>query len=539
MFWLTGTVLCAACACGDVEIAEMLLKNGASVNHSSQHSSPLIYACEINNVELAKLLLNHGAVSTVVPKGLKTNAPYLPLYQACMKGHKETAELLFLSCNQEISLDKKIGFLGLLGAQCININSDFEAGVRFWKQALSEVEELCAKYPDTELVNQLKRMYLKDDQDASNANVSSGLQVHAHSGAILKDVKLCFTVEELERIENNEESLTFQALLVLENILGCSHTETIKQISQTARSALEKGDFCKAAKLFFYVIESSENQKVTYTSPVYTGQFMDLLLNYYVKCPEVVKNIQDLSDILIGMLNFVQEGSHKLCEQMVAGDLAVNNSDNVEHQLYDNVETVLALIRILVTMDLTPDQVKRSSNTVMQFLKLKNHRVAGRINVEWELMRLAVYGTGASFTLYAFHEDLFPNMAVLNLLLRSGINVNCLNSQDDTPLHLALECDKPRSDIVTFLLDSGAHIDVANKKGTTPYSLLQVVPRCQLLGILPFQYMTLKCLAAQAIVESEVSFMGHIPKDLELFVPLHKSPCHGRQNFVRAFLSKK
>ena len=42
-------------------MTKLLLSHGADVNHTSHHSSPLIYASEYNNVELTALLLEHGA----------------------------------------------------------------------------------------------------------------------------------------------------------------------------------------------------------------------------------------------------------------------------------------------------------------------------------------------------------------------------------------------------------------------------------------------------------------------------------------------
>ncbi len=60
-FVFSGTALCLVCACGDTAMTELLLSHGADVNHTSHHSSPLIYASEYNNVQLTALLLEHGA----------------------------------------------------------------------------------------------------------------------------------------------------------------------------------------------------------------------------------------------------------------------------------------------------------------------------------------------------------------------------------------------------------------------------------------------------------------------------------------------
>ena len=43
-----------------------------------------------------------------VPKGLKTQDAVLPLYQACLLGHKDTAEILMKSVTSGLDPEKKV-----------------------------------------------------------------------------------------------------------------------------------------------------------------------------------------------------------------------------------------------------------------------------------------------------------------------------------------------------------------------------------------------------------------------------------------------
>lgn len=74
----------------------------------------------------------------VVPQSMQIRTTLLPLYQACMLGHQETALLLLDSV--AVETDKRIALLGLLGAQVINLHTDFLSGVEFWRQALQLLE---------------------------------------------------------------------------------------------------------------------------------------------------------------------------------------------------------------------------------------------------------------------------------------------------------------------------------------------------------------------------------------------------------------
>ncbi len=45
-----------------------------------------------------------------VPKGLKTQDAVLPLYQACLLGHKDTADLLMDSASTQLDQEKQVIF---------------------------------------------------------------------------------------------------------------------------------------------------------------------------------------------------------------------------------------------------------------------------------------------------------------------------------------------------------------------------------------------------------------------------------------------
>ena len=61
----------------------------------------------------------------------------------------------------------------------------------------------------------------------------------------------------------------------------------------------------------------------------------------------------------------------------------------------------------------------------------------------------------------------------LNLLIRSGININARDSESHSPLFLAIDCNKS-SETLDTLLNSGCHIDQSEEYPfPTPYIYLQ------------------------------------------------------------------
>lgn len=124
-------------------------------------------------------------------------------------------------------------------------------------------------------------------------------------------------------------------------------------------------------------------------------------------------------------------------------------------------------------------------------------------------------------------EDLFPNTDVVNFLLACDASINCRDFQGDTPLHHAADCSRPDADVVVLLLSNGAHIDVCNRQGMTPASLIQrQSPAGSLHNVVNvFDLVSLRCLAARAVVDAGIDFHGGVlPTLVEKFVQLHVAP---------------
>merc|ERR1719322_1540025 len=73
--------------------------------------------------------------------------------------------------------------------------------------------------------------------------------------------------------------------------------------------------------------------------------------------------------------------------------------------------------------------------------------------------------------------------------------------------------------IVSLLIESGAHVDVVNVDGNTPFecaatTVAQIILKTQ-------QKMSLKCLAAQSVKRHKLTYQGHVPVQLEKFIELH------------------
>ena len=316
------------------------------------------------------------------------------------------------------------------------------------------------------------------------------------------------------------------------------HEINVFQVSHAARVALEKGDFGMACRLFMYIIKGNEQRDQTATAMEYASQLADLLLKTFMDSPQVLDTIEDRATLLLSALCSIQESAAKTYDLLdgrassasstsssqggYSGYFEVKQHSKVK-LLSEMVESFMAFLRMLMDQELLPDQQVALHRTVARFLSLGKHRGAAKYNIEPEVFKIAVFGgQSTSSTLYFFQEELFPQARIVRLLLKCGGNVNCQdNLCGDTPLHFSIDCPKPDPNIIRILLDHDAHMDIYNRYGVTPYTLLQRLPD---LGIMPSNYITLKCLASRSIMAFGVPYKGQVPPTLEDSIPWHGIP---------------
>lgn len=539
-----------ACALGYVEIAKVLLEKGADVNHTSQHSSPLIYASDYNNTELISLLLSYGADIHLVPKNFQTEAAALPLYQACLNGHKDVAEILMKSAEESLRPEKKLCLLGLLGAQVINRDQDYDSGVSFWRKALLLLEELKGNLEGEDIRMKLQELYIRESNespiDMSQMNSSRETTVslnggkgnqkpHKHRHSVFNNMKLCTSIDELEEIMSSQKLLNLQGLLVLESILGPLHSETTHRISKAARHALENSDLSTACKLFLYIIECSEKKDQMMMTCEYLSQLADLLLNIFINSPAIVRGIVDINEILLAAIEFTQEVLCKVYTEYYSASSEKEPSSNFLYSgkgtsevkvMSEMVETFMTFLRMFVDQEVGKEELHQALKTAVKIVRQSPPCQNFFFCMQSEMLRLATYGgRSASSTLYFFQEDIFPNEPTLQFLIKCGADINHQDTAGNTALHYSMDCPNPDIKIIKRLLSCGSHVDVCNKSGLTPYSIMEKKYAC----LQPFSYITLKCLASRVIMNFEVPYKELIPQSLEEFVPLH-----GRVKFEKS-----
>ena len=117
----------------------------------------------------------------------------------------------------------------------------------------------------------------------------------------------------------------------------------------------------------------------------------------------------------------------------------------------------------------------------------------------------------------------------MELLVECGADVNAVDNENNTALHLCSEAlqnveIKQYHDlmkrIVVFLLKNGAHIDMVNLSGySASKDLTSSVIELNIQDLV-----NLKCLAARVVMKYKIPYVEHIPESLKSFAQMHGTP---------------
>ena len=117
----------------------------------------------------------------------------------------------------------------------------------------------------------------------------------------------------------------------------------------------------------------------------------------------------------------------------------------------------------------------------------------------------------------------------MELLLECGADVNDVDDENNTALHLCSEAilDSRTEDhhdlmkrIAENLLKNGAHVDMVNMVGNRAVDNLTY----SLIEMNMLDFVSLRCLAARAVMKYKIPYVGSIPASLESFVQIHGTP---------------
>ena len=424
-----STPLMVTCYKGHPNVATYLVKHGANINlQDNEGSSCLHYASKGGHFQLACELLALGAKQT---QNLNRLTPLLDASNNCKIEMVEW----FIS-RPECSREERIDALELLGATIANDSKayDIEKAFSFMKQGMKE------RYEDPSCPLLKKKM---EPVEAYQNRTESQ------------------TLDELSLLEGDEHAIQIEGLMIRERILGTDNTILLFPIRYLGAEAADFKKYKVCIALWTRAMEIALNCNVQITEDLErsTDVIAQTVQNGHSLNPQAIENIFEK----------LIDGKRKLSEKLKPGELEEEQKNEAQETLLFNALYLL----VMYTKVQVSSEMKNGNmiDLLQRFLCLEPRTRDGNT-----LLHLAAWHkTPVPRDIVANWRGVceLPCVETMKLILHAGCDVNSVNAQGNTPLHLAVtfvpepEQVEILKEMLELLLDLGADTKLVDKNGQT------------------------------------------------------------------------
>ena len=446
-----STPLRTAVINGHLDVVRCLVESGADVNARNDYeSTPLMAACYYGHVSVVTYLINKGAfmdlqyqdsgntalhdavkrgylemVSQLLSRGasqLPNNQGLTPLLHACDLRSIEMVE--YLINRPECTKEQRIDALELLGATIANDKfRDFKKAFSYMKRGME------MRYEDP--AHPLLKKKMEPVEAYQNRKESQ-------------------TLEELALLEGDDHAIGMEGLIIRERILGSDNPAILCEIRFRGEVLADSEEYELCFGLWKRAMEKAMSNDVSIIGDLesYTSLFGKMVQKRILLRPNF---IEDAFEILVAV-------TEKRTEKLQEGHESEEQEKTLYYALY--LLTIYTKVKI---------QNANMTDFLQRFLRLNLSCSNGNT-----LLHLAAWHETPIKEDNVRSVCKLPCVETMKLILHAGCDVNAVNTEGNTPLHLAVKF-KPEPEeveilreMLLLLLDIGADPKLANKNGQTP-----------------------------------------------------------------------
>lgn len=432
---------------------------------------------ESGSLDIMKLLFSYNAQLQKDSYGMT------PLLAAAVTGNTKVVE--YLIERPDSTRPEKIDALELLGATFVDKKRDLLGAIKFWKCAMLE------RY--------------RDKNDILMKPKGTG-RVKAYNNT--EEVR---TTEDLDELVAEPDEMRMQALLIRERILGPAHPDTSYYIRYRGAVYADMGDFDWCIKLWMYALDMQQKH-LEPLNPMTQSSFLSFAELFSFMMTESRQRrcqVVPFKDMMIIFDKSVQELEKGMTQisKMPGSDRDLTNFNRY-------LVIIVHLISLIgrLSMTLSERDLHHFKRNVYRLVHMNPRGTHG-------LTPLHLASSKDTTNVGRYPVCSFPDLTVVKLLLEVGASINAVDHGQNTPLHIAAKNEPCQPDVITVLLNHGAHLDACNVENKNPMQLLQGISIHEIVP--PLKFISLQCLAAKTIMRHGIVFHGQVPQKLEAFIRMH------------------
>ena len=307
------------------------------------------------------------------------------------------------------------------------------------------------------------------------------------------------TGAELEKLQCNTLSLSFQAVLVIERTLGRNNCMYIKLLLKSALIAKHENNMDKFRQLIDYCCDTCQTKPAAVIA-AYSPLFKSL----FTQIAENGDHEIFLGNGIFALFKMIAQKTEEMW-LFIKEDLP--NSPHYENRDYSELVDTFLYMTYMIKKSNLPQQYENEFYQVIKHLVKSDPRTVNKQSLLHRVIKLS-------------DKETWCSLELIRVLVESGADINSKDYFRRTPVMYNLEYtpDAAVDEILEYLKEHGAHVDCRNSEG---YSALDVTPWVNRV-IIPKNTRSLVCLATEVILDNQIPYEEDLSNVHKAIINLHK-----------------